>query len=205
MAYTRKRSCFLNRLELIAAILGLANVWLTVKERILAWPVGVVMVSLYIAIFADVRLYADAGLQCIFLALQFYGWYQWLHGGQDHGRLTVRRTASGLLIGLVALGGGATTILALVLRRWTDQALPFGDSAIAAFSLVAQWMLAKKLLENWLLWIAIDVIAIGVYWAKGLKLTSLLYAVFLLMCVAGYRGWRRSWRTQACRAVPHGQ
>lgn len=185
----------MNRLEIVAALLGLVNLWLTIKERILAWPVGVAMVSLYIGIFASVRLYADAGLQCVFLLLQFYGWYQWLHGGRDHGRLTVHRTSPALLSALLLIGAAATLLLGLSLGRWTNQALPFWDSGIAAFSLVAQWMLAKKLLENWLLWMAVDLVAIGVYWSKDLRLTSGLYAVFLLMCVLGWRDWYRSWRT----------
>jgi nicotinamide mononucleotide transporter len=181
-----------NTVEWIAAGLGLVSVWLNVREDPLGWPIGAVMVALYFAVFARVKLYADAGLQVIYFVIQFYGWYEWVRGGENHGRLAVSRTPPRVLAGCMAVGTAGTLLLGSVLGRYTDQALPFWDSGIAAFSLVAQWMLARKYLENWLLWAAIDVLGIGVYWAKHLLPTAVLYGCFLLLCLRGYQRWRET-------------
>jgi nicotinamide mononucleotide transporter len=182
----------MDPLELVASALGLLAVWYNVKEDVKGWPVGAAMVALYFLIFARVKLYADAGLQVFFFIMQFYGWYEWLRGGENHGRLEVSRTPRLVVLVCVLGGGVGTFLLGTLLGRYTDQALPFWDSSIAAFSLVAQWMLARKYLENWILWMLIDVVAIGVYWAKGLMPTTLLYAIFFLLCVRGYLLWRRT-------------
>jgi nicotinamide mononucleotide transporter len=179
----------MEAIEWVAAGLGLVSVWLNVREDWRGWPVGAVMVALYFAVFARVKLYADAGLQVIYFILQFYGWYEWVRGGEDHVGLTVSRTPSRVLWASLAVGVGATAIVGTLLGRYTDQALPYWDSGITAFSLVAQWMLARKYLENWLLWAAIDVVAIGVYWSKHLLPTAVLYACFLLLCLRGYQRW----------------
>ncbi len=180
----------MNTVEWIAAGLGLVSVWLNVREDWRGWPIGAVMVALYFAIFARVKLYADAGLQVIYFVLQFYGWYEWVRGGENRGGVEVSRTPPRVLAGCLVVGSVGTFVLGFVLGHYTDQALPFWDSGIAAFSLVAQWMLAKKYLENWLLWAAIDVIAIGVYWNKELLPTAVLYLCFFLLCVRGYQRWR---------------
>lgn len=182
----------MSPLELVAAALGLVAVWLTVRENIWGWPIGAVMVALYIVIFAEARLYADAGLQVIYLGLQFYGWYQWLHGGARHDALAVSRASSATLLTTMAIGAAGTAALGTGLARYTDQALPYWDSFIAAFSLVTQWMLAKKLIENWIYWFVIDVVAVGVYFNRGLLPTAVLYAVYLALAVAGWIRWRRS-------------
>lgn len=182
----------MNLLELFAAALGLVAVWLTVRENVWAWPIGAVMVALYVVVFARARLYADAGLQAIYFALQFYGWYQWLRGGDHHGRLSISRASARTLAIVVAIGAAGTVVLGTLLARHTDQALPYWDSAIAAFSLVTQWMLARKLLENWIFWFLIDTVAVGVYAARDLYPTAGLYAVYLALAVAGWRRWQAS-------------
>jgi nicotinamide mononucleotide transporter len=159
------------------------------------------MVALYAVIFWRERLYADSGLQVIYFALQFYGWYQWLHGGVARDELPVSRVPGRLVLPLAALGVGGTAGMGYTLARWTDQDLSYLDSAIAAFSLIAQWMLARKLLENWLVWIAVDVLAVGVYAYKQLYPTAALYALFLALAAAGYLERKRSLRGAAGEAV----
>ncbi len=182
----------MSPLELFAAALGLVAVWLVVRERVWAWPLGAVQVALYIYIFGAARLYADAGLQTIYFGLQFYGWYQWLHGGAHRDRLRVTRASPALLAWSVGVGTVGTLALGTVLARYTNQALPYWDSGIAAFSLVAQWMLARKLIENWVFWFVIDMVAVGVYCTRGLYPTTVLYLVYLGLAVAGWRAWRQS-------------
>ena len=111
---------------------------------------------------------------------------------EDKSGLAVSRTPRRVLVNCLIVGTVGTIVLGTVLHRYTDQALPYWDSGITVFSLVAQWMLAKKYLENWLLWAAIDVIAIGVYWSKHLLPTAVLYGCFLLLCLRGYQRWSMS-------------
>jgi len=179
-------------LELFAALIGAISVCLSVRENIWSWPTAIVNVVLYALVFYDAKLYADMGLQVIYAVLSIYGWYEWLYGGAGHTELRVSRTGPrlGALLVLIAAAGSAA--LGLVLRHATDAALPFMDSFLSSTSLVAQWMMTKKLLENWLVWIAVDVLYVGMFIFKGLFLTSVLYAVFLALAVKGYLDWRRS-------------
>ena len=193
----------MSPLELVAAAIGLVAVWLVVREHVWSWPIGAVQVALYIYIFAGAQLYADAGLQAIYFVLQFYGWYQWLHGGAHHDRLRVSRVTPRVLALSLGTGALGTVALGSLLARYTDQALPYWDSGIAAFSLVAQWMLAKKLIENWVFWFVIDVVAVGVYLNRGLYPTSVLYFVYLGLAIAGWRSWHRSLATQGLPGMPN--
>jgi nicotinamide mononucleotide transporter len=194
----------MDPLEVAAAVLGLVSVGLTVRQNVWAWPVGAVMVALYAWIFYHSRLYADAGLQVIYFGLQFYGWYEWLHGGAGHDRLPVGRASARCLLLLAGLGTAGAAALGHLLGRYTDQATPYADSTVTVFSLLAQWMLARKLLENWLVWVGVDALAVGVYVARGLYPTAVLYAVFLVMAGAGFLAWRKSWREENERAASPG-
>ena len=182
-------------IEKIAVACGLANVYLTVRQNIWCWPVGVVMVSLYIYIFFGAKLYSDVALQIFFLVMQFYGWYYW---GQamEHTKsvVAIRRlgrrgwilTSLGVLAGTAALG--------TFMRTRTDAALPYPDAFTTLLSVFAQFLMTKKILENWTLWIVADVIYIGVYAIKSLYWTCGLYVVFLILCVQGYREWAADMR-----------
>ena len=149
-------------------------------------------VVLYAIVFYEAKLYADMGLQVVYAALSVYGWYEWLHGGENRTELHVTRTGPrlGALLALIAVAG--SVLLGTLLHRATDAALPFMDSALSSTSLVAQWMMTRKKLENWLVWSAVDVLYVGMFIYKGLYLTSALYAVFLALAVRGYVEWRRS-------------
>jgi len=183
-------------LELAAALTGAAGVWLAARNRIANFPVGIVCCALYIAVFIRARLYSDAGLQVAFIALNAYGWAEWRRRGAAVGTETaptvpISRTGPGLALGLAGAGllyaGGGGYYFA----QHTDAALPYYDSATTAVSLVAQYLLSRRKLENWLLWIAVDVVYVGMYWHRGLALTSLLYAVFLGLAAYGFWQWRR--------------
>ena len=182
----------MSSLELVAAIVGALSVYLSVRQNIWSWPTGIVNVVLYTLVFYDAKLYADMGLQVIYAALSIYGWYQWLHGGENHSELHVSRTGARLggTLALIALAGAGA--LGFLLRGATDAALPFMDSFLSSTSLVAQWMMTKKKLENWLVWITVDVLYVGMFVFKHLYVTAGLYAVFLVLAVRGYIDWRRS-------------
>ena len=182
----------MSPLELFAALLGAISVWLSVRQNIWSWPTAIVNVVLYALVFYDAKLYADMGLQVIYAVLSIYGWYEWLYGGAGRTVLHVSRTGPrlGALLALIAAIGSG--VLGVFLHHATDAALPFMDSFLSSTSLVAQWMMTKKLLENWLVWIAVDVLYVGMFIFKGLYLTAGLYAVFLALAVKGYVDWRGS-------------
>lgn len=187
----------MSPLELIAALISALSVWLSVRQKIWSWPTAIVSVLMYSLVFYDAKLYADMGLQVIYAVLSLYGWYEWLHGGENRTELQVTPTAvrAGLLLAAIALAGAAA--LGVVLRTATDAAFPFMDSFLSSTSLVAQWMMTRKKLENWLVWIGVDVLYVGMFVVKGLLLTAGLYAVFLALAVKGYIDWKQSMHADA--------
>jgi len=182
----------MNPYEVAGVAFGVVAVWLTVRENVWCWPIGIVNVVLSAIVFHQAKLYADMGLQVVYVALCLYGWYAWLHGGADRGALLVSRTPGLAAGGLAAAGVVFAAGLGAFLRGHTDAALPFWDASTASFSLVAQWMQTRKWIENWLVWIAVDAVYVGMYVVKGLFLMAGLYAVFLALAVAGLLAWRRS-------------
>jgi nicotinamide mononucleotide transporter len=152
--------------------------------------------------YVNARIYGAAGLQSVYVVVSIYGWYEWLHGGADHGRLSVSRTPAGWMAGLGVAGVLSSLALGLLLKRQTNDALPFADAAVTAFSLVAQWMATRKWLENWLLWIVLDVANVAICLSQGLYPMSALYAFFLVLAVLGFREWSRSMRQAGAAPAP---
>lgn len=186
-----------NRLETIAALFGILSVWLSTREHIASWPTAIVNVGLYFVVFRRAQLYADMWLQAIYLALSCYGWYEWKFGGADRTELPVSRVTRREALRLIPIGLVAASGLALYFERHTDAALPWVDSALSVLSLIAQWMMTRKLLENWVVWIIADVAYVAMFLSKALYVTAALYAVFLVLATKGYFDWRRSWQARA--------
>ena len=181
-----------KRWEMLAVITGIISVYLSTRENIWSWPTALVNVALYFVVFYEEKLYADMGLQVVYFALSLYGWYEWLYGGENRTELRVSRTSPALGIRLAMIGIACVAVLGTLLARFTDAALPYIDSATASTSLVAQWMMTRKILENWAVWVAVDVVYIAMFIFKRLYLTAGLYAVFLVLAVMGYVQWKRS-------------
>lgn len=182
----------LDPLEVAGVLTGVVAVWLTTRENPLCWPIGLVNVLLFSVVFFRARLYADAGLQLVYAVLCVYGWRAWLHGGSGGGRLVVSRARTTVLVAFAVAGVCATLLLGWGLRRGTDASLPFWDAGTTSFSLVAQALQTRKWIENWVVWIAVDVVYVGIYVVKGLHLTAGLYAAFLALAGIGLVKWRRS-------------
>ncbi len=178
-------------LEAIAFITGAACVWLTVEENIWNWPIGIANSAFFLVLFLEKRLFADGSLQLIYIILGVLGWYLWLRGGKDKTELKIERTSAPHALVLMALGIGATWGMAIYLRSINDAA-PFLDALTTVLSLVAQYMLTRKHLENWLVWMTADIIYIYLYASRTLYLTAVLYAIFFGMCVAGLLRWKRT-------------
>jgi nicotinamide mononucleotide transporter len=177
------------------------SVYLSARENIWSWPTAIVNVSLYTFIFFRSGLYSDMGLQVVFLILSIYGWYQWLRGGENRSTLKVSRASPRVwLIGLTL-----ATIVWLALAQYTRTlpgvSLPYLDSGLTALSLLAQWMMTRKIVENWALWIVADIIYVPMYISKQLYVTAGLYTVFLVLAIAGLVSWRRSYKSDPARLV----
>jgi nicotinamide mononucleotide transporter len=185
-------------LEAVSFVTGAVCVWLTVRESVWNFPIGMVNVATFAFVFLRARLYADAGLQVVYFVLGGIGWYLWLYGGAGRTALPITRTPArravgvGLAIALMFAGEYA-------LLRKIGGSAPFWDALTTAISLGAQWLLDRKHLENWLLWIAVDVIYVPLYLSKQLYLTSGLYAVFLCMATLGWLQWHATWRQRERR------
>lgn len=182
----------MNWIEITATIFGLICVVLTIRQNIWCWPTGLVQVVLYIFVFYQAKLYSDFLLHVIYVILQFYGWYQWLHGGSNRSALKVT-TMHPKSITVCSLAACVLTgIWGYLMQTYTDAALAYFDALIAVVSLFAQWLLARKKLEAWIFWIIVDIVAILVFLNKQLYFTTGLYAVFLLLAIKGYFTWRNS-------------
>lgn len=180
--------------EILGTVLGVLGVWLMIRQNIWGWPVGLVQVAVYAWVFYGAKLYSDAILQVFFFGIQAYGWWHWLSNKHTAARseLPVTRLTGAVLAGWVALGAVATAGWGTFMQRTTDAALPHWDAFILVFSLIAQWLQARKKLENWIGWLVVNTVAIGVYWAKDLRLTAALYVMFWLMALWGWRVWART-------------
>ncbi len=177
--------------ELLGFVTGAWCVWLTVRASILNFPVGIANDLFFLVLFLYARLYADSGLQVVYVALGVAGWWQWSAGRVEGSPRPIRRASLSTWCWLLAAVVVATVGLTLLLRA-TNDAAPFLDALTTALSLAAQWLLNMKKLENWYLWAAADVIYVPLYAVQRLDLTALVYAAFLGMCVAGLVSWRRN-------------
>ncbi len=179
-------------IEIIAFVLSLAMVVCNMRVNPIAWPLAIVASLLYGVLFFESRLYGEAGLQVFFVVIAFWGWWQWLRGHADDGRALQVRWLSArgrwrLLVGVL----GAWPLLGAFLARFTDTDVPWWDACPTAGSVAGQWLLGRKYVENWLAWLAVNSVSVGVFAYKGLWLTVLLYTLFMVLSVAGYRAWRR--------------
>ncbi|MER6780093.1 MULTISPECIES: nicotinamide riboside transporter PnuC [unclassified Streptomyces] len=189
--------------EILGFATGALCVWLVARQHVANWPIGIANNLFFIALFARSGLYADAGLQIVFIALAAYGWWSWTHGGGPGTAeaLPVRRTTHTEWAVLAAAGAVGVLGLTLLLSRVSDSTVPFWDALTTGLSLMATYGQCRKLVESWWLWIAADLVYIPLYAYKGLYLTSALYAGFLVLCVVGLLGWLRTLPARGARTA----
>lgn len=181
-------------LEISGVISGILCVYLAARNNIWSWPLAIISVSIYIIIFYDAKLYADAGLQIYFLITNVYGWYFWSRKSEEDDKVPVSfASGKSIFLSLVAILI-FTLLLGTFLYKGTDASFPYIDSFCTACSLVAQLFLARKIIENWLIWIFVDVIYVGVYLMKDLHLTAGMYALYVLIAAIGYINWKKEFR-----------
>jgi len=180
-------------LEITGAILSLIYLYLSINQKISLWILGFISSAFYIVIFLQTKLYADMSLQVYYLVISVYGWIHWTFGKEIKGdELPVAKLSKKLILILT----GATVLIYflyfIILNYYTDSPVPKFDSLVGTLSVIATWLLAKKYIENWLVWIVADGLCIGLYIYKGLYPTSVLFGVYTLMSVVGYLQWKKS-------------
>ena len=183
----------MSHLEIAAFILNVLGVWLTSKQYRICWLVNIVAVMLYMIIFYQVHLYADALLQGVFIIMQLYGWLSWtkasaakpLHAGYMNKAVMARS---------LLIGAAAGLVLGLLFSTYTQASLPWLDSMLASFSLVASYWAARKYIESWAMWCVLDALYVLMYLHKSLNLTAFLYFIFILLALNGWRMWKKQWQ-----------
>ena len=183
-----------NYFELIAAGLGFVAIFLQIKQNVWYWLVSIFMVSMYIYIYIDAKLYADMSLQVYYLVVSFYGWYLWLFGintNHRHKDLLVSTTSTEMMRLLTIVCIGLFFLISWILVRFTNSDLPYWDAFTTALSFVATWMLARKKIENWLIWIVVDAVSTVMYIYKELYPTAVLFLFLTVLAFVGYRSWKK--------------
>jgi nicotinamide mononucleotide transporter len=163
-----------------------------IRQSAWCWPSGIVSAASYVVVFQQARLPGQSALQALLGAICVYGWWSWRQRGDAASTLSVSRARPTLLAAVAAATAAAAVAVGLLLRHSTESVAPFWDGGLVAASLAAQWMAARKWLENWLVWIGVNVVSVGLYLSQGLLPTTGLYILYLVMAVAGYRAWQRS-------------
>lgn len=179
----------MSSIEATAVLLGLINVSLIIHRSIWNYPFGLCMVTLYGYIFLEARLYADAILQIYFFVIQVYGWWNWLQGRTAGGQVVVELLDRGGRI--LALASILVTSFAVgwLMATFTDAAAPFWDATVSGLSVIAQYLLSRRKLESWVLWIVVDLLGVALFWSRGLHMTAGLYLVFLGLAITGLVKW----------------
>lgn len=181
-------------IEIVAVLLGIANIVLIIRRSVWNFPVAIVMVALYFIIFRDAKLYSDAGLQIFFAAINLYGWWSWNRNKDDSGVISVRRLPAtdyalwiaGSIIAIWAWGA--------IMHAETDASYPYWDASVAMLSIAGQILMTRRFVENWHYWIIVNIISIPLYIVKDLHLTAGLYGLFLVLAIAGLVEWRKAER-----------
>lgn len=185
-----------NKVEVLGALLGILYIFFSIRQHILTWPTGLLTSLLYTFVFFRSGFYADMGLQVYYVAISLYGWYYWLRGGKkvtDAGKkqVPVKQTPRIILLYSLMVTMAIYGVLLFILLHFTDSTVPFMDSATTALSITATWMLAKKYIEHWLIWIFVDIFSAGLYVYKELWPTVILFLVYSGMAVLGYMEWKK--------------
>ncbi len=184
--------------ELSGMLLGIGYVVLSVRQKILAWPLGLLSSLVYVLVFSQSGFYAGMGLQGYYVFISIYGWVTWKKGSDNpSGMLEVSRMGKTLALKTLLATALFCTAIFFVLKYWTDSPVPFGDAFTTSLGIVATWMMARKILENWLVWIVSDTVAICLYLFRGLELTAILYLAYASLAVTGYLQWKKSIQNRA--------
>ncbi|MBE9466737.1 MAG: nicotinamide mononucleotide transporter [Bacteroidetes bacterium] len=181
-------------IEFLGTIFGLIYIVFSIKQNILLWPVGIITSALYIYVFFYSKFYADMSLQVYYLFISIYGWHNWLHGknkNTETNQIQITRATKKLSFILILTTFILFVFMAFILKNYTDSPLPYWDSFTTSASIVATWMLTKKYIEQWIIWVIVDAVSLGLYIYKGLYSTSFLFIFYTIMAIIGYFEWKK--------------
>ena len=181
----------IDPLEFVGLIIGLLYLYLEYKANIWLWPVGVIMPLVYIVIFYHSKFYADMGIYIYYFFVSIYGWYIWSKSLKQTDEIMISHLPRRYLVKLATIFLITFAVIAYVLIRFTDSPVPYGDSFTTSLSILAMWMLAHKYIEQWLLWIVVNIVSTGLYFWKGLDTTAVLFIVYSIIPVFGYFKWKK--------------
>lgn len=179
-------------LEIIGTLIGLVYLWLEYRASIYLWIASIIMPAVYLFVYYDAGLYADFGINIYYLLAAVYGWWVWKYGNKEKQgeELPITQMPRGKWKMAAAMYLVFQLLIAWILIRYTDSNVPWCDAFTTALSMVAMWMLARKYLEQWLVWIVVDVVSVALYLYKGLFFTAGLYALYAIIAVYGYWNWK---------------
>jgi nicotinamide mononucleotide transporter len=182
-----------NKIELLGAILGLFYIFFSIRQHILTWPTGLLTSIFYVVIFYESGFYADMGLQFYYVVISIYGWYFWLTGKRDSNseRVPVKTCRKILWLKITGTTLLLFLIILFILKNHTNSTVPIMDSLTTSFSITATWMLARKYIEHWIIWIFVDIVSTGLYIYKELWPTAILFLVYTIMAYLGYIEWKK--------------
>jgi len=184
-----------NKIEVMGAILGILYIIFSVKQNILTWPTGLLTSLLYIVVFYSSKFYAGMGLQAYYVVISIYGWFYWLRGKHTQTQnIPVRKTSARLWGKLIISSIFIYILLLFILLNFTDSDIPYLDSLTTALSIVATWMLARKYIEHWLIWIFVDLLSSALYVYKNLWATVILFIIYTVMAYLGYTEWLKDFK-----------
>ena len=179
-------------LQIVGTLLGLLYLWLEYKANIWLWIVGAIMPMVHGVLYLSSGIYADAMMQLYYVFAGIYGLYVWLRGAKRAEKVVnIQYTPTKWIIPLVVVYAVLHVAMYYLLSEFTDSRVPFFDSMSTALSIVAMWMLSRKLVEQWLVWLVVDMISVGLYLYKGIPITAMLYTLYCALALAGYMRWRK--------------
>ena len=187
-------------LQIVGTLLGLLYLWLEYKANIWVWIVGAIMPLVHGVLYLTSGIYADAAMQLYYVAAGVYGLVVWRRAPKTKDDGIIKHTPRGWIVRLVVVYALLHVAIYLFLTECTDSRVPVFDSMSTALSIVAMWMLSRKLVEQWLVWLVVDMISVGLYIYKGIPITAALYTLYCILAIVGYLRWRRVARESVVRA-----
>ena len=186
-----------HKVELLGAILGLIYIFFSIRQHILTWPFGLLTSVFYVVIFFQSGFYADMGLQVYYVVISIYGWYYWLKGRRpvETGKIPVKTCRTKLWLKITGITVLIFFVILFILKNFTNSTVPVMDSLTTAFSITATWMLARKYIEHWIIWIFVDIVSAGLYIYKNLWPTVILFLVYTVMAFLGFIEWKKDLKT----------
>ena len=183
-------------LEILGTIVGLIYLWLESKASIYLWVASVIMPAIYLVVFYDAGLYADTAINIYYLSIAIYGWFAWRYGSKERKELPISHISPRQIVAMVGLYAVMQVVISLALLHFTDSDVVWFNGLTSALSIVGMWMLARKYIEQWIVWIVVDILSAALYGCKELYLTAALYVLYAVIAVFGYRKWRELMRKQ---------